>query len=191
MKKIFVLFCIVSLLDMSAQAQVFNTGQTLKKGTFALGVQGLGPVNRTINKPNIYGHAGFGLTSGIDVAATVGVGFNSVHYVGANIEFALLKHMSLAIGVHKSGNAGIDGTFLFDIPIGKKVVIYSGADSDTDFKKVTETDGSKVIEPTFYVWVPVGVEIELKKSIHLLIESSIAVTPDAYHVVGGGLMFYF
>jgi len=190
MKKFLVINLFV-LLALGLNAQVFNTGQTLKKGVLALGVQPAVHVNGGVNGAIAYAHAGFGITRGIDVSVKAGVGRLNTYYVGGDIEFALLKHMSIAFGGHKSGDFGVDGTFLFDIPIKSKAIIYSGVDSDVNFGTRINTAGDKVNDTDVLVWIPVGVEIEISKSIHFLAESSIGVSPDAYHIIGGGLMIYF
>jgi hypothetical protein len=191
MKKIVLFLLFVFGLLTYSQAQIFNTGQTLKKGVAALGVQPAIHVNGGVNGAILYAHAGYGLTPGIDVAVKAGVGRFNTYYLGGDIEFALAKHMSLAFGGHKSGNFGVDGTFLFDIPIKNKVVIYSGADSDVNFTNRVNSNGDKVNDIDLLVWIPVGVEIRISKSIHFLAESSFGITPASYHIIGGGINLYF
>lgn len=190
MKKTILLLSLI-FTAVLVNAQVFNTGQTLKKGVAALGIEPAIQVNGGVNGPILYGHAGYGLTSGIDVSAKVGVGRLNTYYVGADVEFALLKHMSLAFGAHKSGDFGVDGTFLFDIPVKNKAVIYSGADSDVNFGTKINSSGQEVNDVNVLVWVPIGVEIRISKSVHFLFETSIGVSPDAYHLIGGGINLYF
>lgn len=191
MKKTVLLVLLVLATVSFTQAQIFNTGQTLKKGVAAVGVEPAIHVNGGVNGAILYAHAGYGLTSGIDVSVKAGVGRLSTYYVGADIEFAIAKHMSLAFGGHKSGNYGVDGTFLFDIPVKNKVVIYSGADSDVNFTTRINSDGDKVNDFNLLVWIPIGFEIRITKSVHFLAESSIGVTPDSYHIIGGGINLYF
>ncbi len=191
MKKIVLVLLFVFGLLTYSQAQIFNTGQTLKKGVAALGVQPAIHVNGGVNGAILYAHAGYGLTKGIDVAVKAGVGRLNTYYLGGDIEFAIAKHMSLAFGGHKSGNFGVDGTFLFDIPIKNKAVIYSGLDSDVNFTSRINSNGDKVNDIDLLVWIPVGVEIRISKSIHFLAESSIGVTPASYHIIGGGINLYF
>ncbi|MFP4023199.1 MAG: hypothetical protein ACLFVR_01635 [Thiohalospira sp.] len=192
MKKIVLILLLVFGFFTYGQAQIFNTGQTLKKGVAALGVQPAIHVNGGVNGAILYAHAGYGLTSGIDVAVKAGVGRLNTYYLGGDIEFAIAKHMSLAFGSHKSGGKfGIDGTFLFDIPIKNKAVFYSGVDSDVNFSKRVNSNGDEVNDIDLLVWVPVGVEIRISKSIHFLAESSIGVTPASYHIFGGGINLYF
>ena len=191
MRRILLILVSVVFISVSLKAQVFNTGQTLKKGVLALGVQPAVHVNGGVNGAIVYAHAGFGLTSGIDISAKAGVGRLNTYYVGGDIEFALARHMSIALGGHKSGDYGVDGTFLFDIPIKNKVVIYSGVDSDVNFGTKINNSGDEVADLDVLVWVPIGLEIKISKSIHFLAESSIGVTSDSYHIIGGGIMLYF
>ncbi len=191
MKRVVVVILIISGFVLNSNAQIFNTGQTLKKGVMALGVEPAIHMNGGVNGAILYAHAGYGLTSGIDVSVKAGVGRLNTYYLGGDIEFALAKHMSIAFGGHKSGDYGVDGTFLFDIPVKSKAVIYSGVDSDLNFGTRINSSGEKVNDLDVLVWVPIGVEIKISKSVHFLVESSIGVTPDSYHIVGGGLNLYF
>ncbi|HRW63961.1 MAG TPA: hypothetical protein P5132_10755 [Bacteroidales bacterium] len=191
MKKILFFLGVFLIVSNTINAQLFNTGQTLKKGVIALGAEPAIHVNGGVNGAILYAHAGYGLTSGIDFAVKAGVGRFSTYYVGADVEFALAKHISIAFGGHKMGDFGVDGTFLFDIPIKSRAVIYSGVDSDANFTSRINTTGDKVKETDFLVWIPVGVEIKLSKSVHFLFETSIGVTPPAYHIIGGGINLYF
>ena len=201
MKKYWLLFLMITTA-IGTYGQVFNTGQTLKKGVISLGVEPMFRMRGGINNPTVYGHAGYGLTSGIDFAVKVGVGNAGVgktgivktgnrRYIGADIEFALAKRMSLSFGAHHSGDFGLDGTFLFDIPIKQVHCIYLGVDSDTNFREKINESGEKVNDLRVLVWVPIGVEIEINKSFHFLFESLIAVSPDAYHIIGAGVNYYF
>lgn len=191
MKKLSILSLCFILFAFYSNAQIFNTGQTLKKGVLALGAQPAVHVNGGVNGAILYAHAGYGLTSGIDVSVKAGLGRLNTYYVGADIEFAIARHMSVAFGGHKSGNYGVDGTFLFDIPIKSKAVIYSGVDSDVDFTTRINSNGDDVNDFDVMVWVPIGIEIKISKSVHFLAESSIGVTPDSYHIIGGGINLYF
>lgn len=191
MKKNVLLIGFVTLISLSLNAQVFNTGQTLKKGVLALGAQPAIHINGGLNGAIVYAHAGYGLTSGIDISVKAGLGRLNTFYVGGDIEFALAKHMSIALGGHKSGDFGADATFLFDIPIKNKAIIYSGGDADFNFGTRINNSGDEVGDTDVLVWIPIGVEVKISKSVHFLVESSIGVSPDAYHIVGGGIMLYF
>ncbi len=179
MKKIILLIIMVSLFINDTSAQVFNTGQTLKKGVFSVGIEPAIHLNGGADGAMLYVHAGYGVKKGMDIAITAGLGRLNARYVGANIEFAFANRMSFAVGAHESGNFGLDGTFLFDIPIKNGIAIYLGLDSDLNF-------GSKI---NALIWIPVGVEIVISERLNLLFESCIGI--NTYHIIGGGVNFYF
>lgn len=168
-----------AVLVSSISAQVFNTGQTLKKGTFSAGVE---PTIIAKNSPDfiLFGHFGYGIKKGIDFGAKIGVlGPNT--YVGADIEFGLTKNISLSGGAHVYGDFGLDATLLGTYPATKSVNIFGGVDVDAIFGGNTH----------FPLWIPVGVEVGLKKSLSFILEANIGLNSSAYHVIGGGVVAYF
>ena len=175
----------------TVNAQVFNTGQTLKKGVVSLGLEPTIHVDGGANGAMFFAHAGYGIKKGIDIAVKAGAGRFRSYYVGADIEFAIAKRISLAFGAHKFNDFGLDGTFNFVIPITSDVRIFSGCDSDVNFGTRINDDGKEVRDIDVLVWVPVGLEVGISKSVNLIFESEIGVAPGTYHIIGGGLNFYF
>jgi hypothetical protein len=160
-------------------AQVFNTGQTLKPKTFSIGIEPaviLGGNTDFI----LFVHGGAGIVKGVDLGLTIGV-LGPGNYFGANVEFALGKQMSLAVGAHDFGAFGLDGTFNITFPIRQDVRIFTGADLDMNFGDNTQ----------FLLWLPVGLEIGLRSNMSFIFEAEIGLTDPAYHLIGGGLNFYF
>ncbi|MEA3317444.1 MAG: hypothetical protein U9R54_05765 [Bacteroidota bacterium] len=184
MKKSLIIL-IVSLFSIASQAQVFNTGQTLKKGVLSLGVEPVMHINGGANGFVLFAHAGYGLKSGIDVA--VKFGLDNPKYFGADLEFALGKRFSVAVGAHNYNNFGLDGTFNFVFPINSDVRIYSGLDADINFW----TDSNDELNTNIPFWIPVGLEVGLSSNMNLIFESEIGINNNAYHIIGGGLNFYF
>ncbi len=178
MKKIH-LFAFALVLSTALQAQVFNTAKTLKKGTFSLGIEPMIIANGGTDFI-LYGHMGYGLTSGIDLAAKAGILAGST-YIGADVEFAFLKNFSLSAGAHAQGDFGLDATFLGTIDLAKNVNVYGGADLDINF-------GGNVYFP---IWLPIGVEVALNKNMAFLFEAEIGVSNSAPHLFGGGINIYF
>ncbi len=174
-----VIFIAGLLLTLTLQAQVFSTGETLKKGKFSAGIEPLVMVGGHSNGVNIFLHNGFGLASGLDLSVTGGVGHGN--YIGADLEWSLGKYISLAAGAHHFGDFGLDGTLLFTHPLQKSVKLYFGCDAGIVFAN------------DFYLllWVPVGLEISLQKNMSFVFETEIGLTEDSYHIIGGGLNFYF
>jgi len=187
MKKLLLLI-VVAFTFTSAHGQVFNTGQTLKKGVFSLGIEPALHIDGGANGVILFGHAGYGIKSGLD--AGVQVGFGDRQYFGANLEFALGNKISLAVGAHDFGSFGLDGTLNFTIPLKSDLRLYGGIDTDINFIKGTNDEGKSETTLQMPFWVPIGLEVGLSRNMSLLFESEIALNDPAYHVIGGGLNFY-
>ncbi len=185
------LLVIAAACFYSVNAQVFNTGQTLKRGVVSLGLEPTIHVDGGANGPMFFAHAGYGLKKGIDISVKAGAGRSRSYYVGGDIEFALAKRISLAFGAHKFNDFGLDGTFNFVIPVTSDVRIFSGCDSDLNFGTRINSDGEEVHDMDVLVWIPIGVEVGISKSINLIFEVEIGVAQGTYHVMGGGINFYF
>ncbi|HPW67200.1 MAG TPA: hypothetical protein PLY32_05855 [Salinivirgaceae bacterium] len=178
MKRIIVI--VTSLLVFgSANAQVFNTGTTLKPKDFSLGVEPAVIINGDADFI-LFLHGGYGLTKGIDFGLTVGV-LGPANYFGADIEFMVHKNMSLAFGAHHFGRFGLDGTFLATFPIKNVVNVFGGLDLDVNISEDTD----------FLLWFPIGVEVGIRKGMSFIFETQVGLTNPAYHLIGGGVNFYF
>lgn len=177
MKKNLIGLLIISLA-IASYSQVFNTGQTLKKGTIVLG---LNPIFYG-NDFGIYFHGGIGLKQGLDLGAKVGLGAGG-NYFGADLEWAISAgkpHISIAAGGHMQGDFGIDGTINLTLPLTKSVYLFSGGDMDINF-------GNPV---SFPLWIPIGLQVGLTKQMNIILEGDIGVL-DAGSIFGGGLNYYF
>lgn len=169
---------LILFIGITLKSQVFNTGQTLQKGVFLAGIN---PVMQG-NDLGLYLHGGYGLSSGLDFGVRLGLGLGN--YIGADIEYALISDkvaVSLAVGGHMAGDVGLDGTLNLTVPVTKSLRVYSGLDGDVNF-------GNNMALP---IWVPVGMEVGIKKAVSVILEGDIAVTGDAGSIFGGGITFYF
>jgi hypothetical protein len=178
MKKILLLLIIVSL-SLATRAQVFNTGQTLGRGDFAVGINPAVHVQGPSNGLNLYLHGGFGLKSGIDIGIKFGIGNQT--YFGADVEWGLTRNISLTTGLHTFGDFGLDGTLNLTLPLRSDVRLYSGLDFDIVFAD----------QVAFPFWVPVAVEIGLRSNLSFILEGNIGLNDDAYHIINGGVNIYF
>lgn len=178
MKKL-ILFFTVLVVSTGAFAQVFSTAETLKPGTFSFGIE---PMIIASGSSDfiLFGHVGYGIAKGVDLGAKVGI-LGGATYVGADMEFAFLKNFSLSAGAHAAGDFGLDATFIGTYTMAKNVNLYGGADLDINF-------GGNVYVP---VWLPIGVEVQLSKSMAFLFEAEIGITSGANHKFGGGVNIYF
>lgn len=179
MKRI-TLFLIAILFCQLSFSQVFNTSSTLGSGDFSVGFQpGIYASGATNFYLYLYG--GVGITQGVDLGLTLGV-LDPATYVGGDVEFALGKRFALTTGAHVwGGEFGLDGTGLFTFDLGKTADLFTGLDLDIIFS-------DEVYIP---LWWPIGLEIGIKSNMAFIFETSINLTNNHAHWIGGGLNFYF
>lgn len=186
MQKIKLLFCVLvgsMLLCSSLSAQVFNTAQTLKKGTFSFGLNPSMYVRGSHSDLGIFLHGGCGIKSGMDMDVKVGLGYGETYY-GADIEWAISKsnpYFSITTGAHVFHDFVLDGVANLTFAINKQTRFYTGIDVDVVFAK----------DVNFPLWLPLGVAVALNKNVDFIFETEIALNNKADHVVGGGFSFYF
>jgi hypothetical protein len=178
--KRFIILAFVCALAGTVNAQVFNTSSTLKRGSFSAGFEP-GVYAGGGSDFNLFLHGGIGITSGVDLGLKLGV-LGGANYFGGDVEFALGKKFSVSAGAHSWGNFGLDGTALYTFDIAKGVDLFLGFDMDIDFPENDVQLGA---------WIPIGLEIGIKKNMAFIFESSICVTDYGAHWIGGGLNFYF
>ena len=159
--------------------QIFSTGQTLKPSAFSFGIEPAAIIDGNSDFI-LFLHGGVGIKKGIDFAARAGVLGPDI-YFGGDIEFALPKKMSLAFGAHQFSHFGLDGTWNISFPIRNDLRITSGIDTDLNFTKP---------DLQFLLWLPISLEIGIKKNMNFIFEVEIGLTDPAYHFIGGGLNFY-
>jgi hypothetical protein len=178
MKKIFTIALLVLITSFSF-AQVFNTGQTLKPKTFSIGVEPGVFINGN-TEFILFLHGGYGLKQGIDFSLKAGV-LGPEEYIGGDLEFSLPKRMSVAFGAHSFGDFGLDGTWNITFPIKKDIRISTGLDLDVNFN----ADKTR-----FLLWLPLSLEVGIRKNMSFIFEAEIGLTDPAYHFIGGGFNFY-
>jgi hypothetical protein len=178
MKKILIYFFPL-LFALSSSAQVFNTSSTLKKAQFSAGFEP-GVYVSGGTSFDLFLHGGAGITQGVDLGLKLGVG--NQFYFGGDVEFMLSRRFSVAAGAHAYGNFGLDFTGLFTLPLGSSADLYSGLDADVNFHP-----GSISVP----LWIPLGLEIPIRKYILFYFETEINITPAGSHFIGGGLNFLF
>jgi hypothetical protein len=168
-----VLFCTTSL-----HAQLFNAPKVLGKGGISLGIE---PAVYTRGSTDLllFVHGGVGLTNTTELALHAGIG--NTNYLGADLEWLLAKNLTLVTGAHNFDYFGLNGDITYNVPLGNSASFWFGADADIDFADP---------EVLFPVWIPVGVEVRFKDKIAFLLESEIALTDPARHIISGGLVFY-
>lgn len=169
---VFICFCTV----FNIKAQVFNSDVNLQKGGWFLGLE---PVYIVNNNFMFFAHGGYGIKSGINL--DLNAGFGNGDYFGADLKWALIRHVSLNTGFFiQNGTAGLNGCLNLSIPIRSDIRLITGAHLNVDFP-------NSGIDTHF--WVPVGVDIGLRKNMGLILEGEIGFKSDSR--MGGGLAFYF
>jgi len=179
-RKIFLTFipCLFSVYLLNAQ--VFNTAETLNPLKFSAGIA------------PIYYNENFGLLLMAEVGIKQDIDFNLRYsvleyedYFGADLEWKLLSRNSLAFslttGCHVYYDFGLDIAGNFSFQLKDDIALYTGMDIDLNF-------GDDLYVP---LWIPVGVEIKLNKTIAFLFEAELPVSSHANAIIDGGFSFRF
>ena len=178
------LICSIPVLFMILNAQVFNTAQTLRPGNFNLGLEPTIYDYEGNNETSLFVHGGYGISRGMDLGIKLGLGMDNT-YFGADLEWMLRTispYLSISAGAHIFNDVGIDGTLNITFPLSKQVWLYTGLDMDVVFAD----------DETFIpLWLPVGIEVGLRKNMTLILEIEVGLNTEAYNIFGGGINFYF
>ncbi len=182
MKKLFlaVIFVVVCFYS---NAQVLGTAQTLKKGTGSVGIVPGILVNSGNNEFLLFLQGGLGISNGIDLGLRLGV-LGDEDYIGADVEFSSNKHLSLAAGAHSFYDFGLDLTGLYTFYLNSNARFTTGLDMDVVFAE------NETVVP---LWIPLNLEVGIKKNLVFMLEADIdtGVFDEAYHIISGGVQFYF
>ncbi|MFO7862494.1 MAG: hypothetical protein R6U85_00700 [Salinivirgaceae bacterium] len=190
MKKTLTLTLVVLLTTAIGYSQTFSTGQTLKPKKWSVGFEPAILINGD-SEFMLFGHAGYGLTKGVDLALKFGFLSDYGEYIGGDVEFGLGRYFSVMGGAHHFGDFGLDGNILGTYPIRSDVRLTSGFDLDINFIDNYNDKGEKDGKDTQFIgWIPISLEVGIKKNMAFIFEASINVTDVGYHFIGGGLNFY-
>lgn len=184
-----IFFVTIMLISIMSFGQLFSTGQTMKRKKFSLGVEPSILINGDTDFM-LFMHGGYGLKKGIDLGLKFGFLGND-EYIGGDVEFMLGRYFSFAGGAHHFGAFGVDACLLGTYPIRSDVRISSGFDLDVNFVDKYDNNGDEDgKEAQFLGWIPISLEIGLRKNMAFIFEAEINVTDHGYHFIGGGLNFY-
>lgn len=173
----------IMLFSIASHAQVYNTAQKLREGTFRLCIAPILLVDGGVS-PGIYALGGASITHEIDLYGNVRLANNGRSFLGIDLQWALARGtpaLSLTTGAHVSDNIGLDGTLDLAFPVGRTVVIYGGLDADIDF-----TTGATTVPAWFFF----GPRISLHRNTALFMEIDLGMTESAPSIFGLGLSFY-
>jgi hypothetical protein len=174
---------------------MFNTASILKPGSMSIGLE---PV---IIQDNLGGFIqfGVGLTKIVDLSLKAGaIESTNTPYLGFDLEWKLKgskPSISITTGAHRNefGSFGLDGSFNLSFAVGRKVFPYLGFDSDINFDPYHTyyyNDNLYHNHTNVLMWVPLGVEIYLRKTISMIFEAEVPLTEYTYYVIGAGFTFY-
>ncbi len=174
-----VLTMLFAVIAAGISAQVFQSAYTIKPKSFSLGI------NPAISHNDfaMYLHGGYGLKTGMDLGIKAGLGWGDP-YFGADIKWTLsagMPSIGVSAGVHVHNNPGFDGTLNITFPLNSSTRLYSGIDADIVF-------ANNIFMP---IWIPVGLEVEVRQGMSVILEGTIGITTYAAHIVSGGVVFYF
>jgi hypothetical protein len=182
--------CIVLFLGLlsTSRAQVlFNTANSLNKGKWSIGIN---PVYGDLGGGDfaLFFHGGYGLGKNSDLGLKLGFGWGDP-YVGLEYQKTLLSGkpcVSIHGGAHYWNDFGLDLGSTVTFPIGN-VNLSTGLDMDLNFGH----DANNDLNMQAPLWLPISLEVYLKKQISLVFEGNIKLTKYAFTTVGGGINIYF
>jgi len=188
MKKSILTIVMFVAITLSANAQIlFGTAQTLKKGTYSIGID---PVWADMGDGDfaLFFHGGYGLGGSSDLSLKLGFGWNDA-YVGMDYEKMFVSGkpaVSGHIGAHYWNDFGLDFGAIVTFPI-KALNITTGLDMDLVFGE----DANNDLELYAPLWLPISMEYYIKKNFSIVFEGNVKLTSSAFTTVGGGINVYF
>ena len=182
MKKCLLVFLFI-LAPIMLNAQIFGTGQTMRRGKTSIGINSAYYMTEGDDELYLFIHLGHGIRRGLDLGAKVGVGKDET-YFGADLEWCLTRrspYVSISAGGHKFSDFGVDITLNVTFPLKRKMDLYFGGDMDIEF-----------VEPESMtpLWAFVGLDVSLSKKMALLLEGCMGINDEAWDILSGGLNFY-
>lgn len=170
---------------LRADAQVLNTGQTLKPLHFSLGAYPLLIIAPGALAPGLYLCAGAGIVPGLD-ASLFGRLSNSMPFIGGDIEWRLLSGMpSLSLSTGAYGNrlgVGASVNLNLTFPLRRIADLYLGPKFNVFFSRE---------RPDFPFWIFAGAEFRCNQHLSIPVEVDIGIPPDRPHIIASGLVVYF
>lgn len=170
----------------NAQDGFFSDAQTLRQGTFSLGVQSA-IYTELDNEAMLFLRGAYGVNPGLALHGKVGLLRNET-YIGGHLEYQLAGEptdpisFSIIGGAYAFGDLGLKLGGILSKQLGQ-LSLYSGLTFEPLF---TEPDE---LTPLL---IPVGVDIPIGNQANFILEADIAANDDAdfYQALHFGLNFY-
>jgi hypothetical protein len=179
MKKL-ISIILFSLSLIHGFSQVFNSGYLSEKGKFSAGIEPAYFISGNSGTPLLFLYGNYGLRDDIGINLKVGTDFSKT-YLGAAMTWDLGKNFTLGTGVHNFDFFGLDARLNYNIPLPKDARIFTGLDASVIFAN----------EARLPLWLPLGVEVRIKDKLSFILETEIALTKPAYHIISAGVAYYF
>ena len=175
-------FLLLFLPDFAA-AQVFNTSNSLQRGSFAISASPVVQMKDGSNVLAMYVYGSYGIGRGIDLHVKTGF-FEGDNYVGGNLEWTIRRtspFISLSAGAQYVTDPGVDGTLNLTFPMQNGFEIYLGLDTDL----ILDDD------PDLPAWVFLGGAYNLINQVDIMAEFNYGIFEIAPHILAAGFVFYF
>jgi hypothetical protein len=179
MKKTIILI-FLGILSHTGFSQVFNTGNLTDQGKFSAGVAPAYFINGNSGTPLLLLYGNYALRNDIGLNLKIGSSLSKA-YFGAAMTWGLGSNFTLGTGVHNFDYFGIDANLNYNIHLSKDSRLFTGLNASVLFESDTRLP----------LWVPLGVEVQIKDKLSFILETEIAVTKPAYHIISAGVAYYF
>ncbi len=177
-----ILLCSFLFLN-PANAQVFNTAQSLQRGSISLTASPTVFMKDGFNTIALFTYGTYGIGNGVDLNVKAGF-FEDTNYFGASLEWSIRRtvpYVSLTTGGHTVDDFGLDATLNVTYPTQNGFDIYGGLDTDL----ILDDD------PDLPAWVFLGATYHLQSQLDVMVEGNIGLFEIAPHILAAGFVFYF
>lgn len=166
-----------------ANAQVFNSAQSLQRGSISLTASPTVFMKDGFNTIALFTYGTYGIGNGVDLNVKAGF-FEDTNYFGASLEWSLrrtIPYVSLTTGGHSVDDFALDATLNVTYPTRSGFDIHGGLDTDL----ILDDD------PDLPAWIFLGVAYHLQSQLDVMVEGNLGLFEIAPHILAAGFVFYF
>ncbi len=193
-KRVIFLLSLSLILVSPAVAQdgIMGSAETINEGNFKLMVNPIfifGP--GSAEELGIGLQGGYGLSQNMDVEARL-VFYDFVTFVGADVEFWLVKDSPLDVSVGVGGHfadfdgfkvKGLDARLLASAEIAEKLELYGGLDVAFEFP-------DEPLDSFQRVNLVPGLEYRVSQDIDFMLEVGLGLNDDSFDYISAGIAYY-
>lgn len=178
MRKLILFTALFFVTAILSHAQVYTSGRMLGGDVLRIGVIPSSAISNGLSAPTLYLDGAVRLQSELNLLLTYGA-FNR-SYLGAGLQWALLRNLSVSLGGHYDGNPAADAEMALSVPIAN-AFLHVGLDHDLIFNSGKN--------PLAKAWFPLGVELAASSSLSLLFECRVGVHNASSFLSAGVMLF--